>query len=508
MYRALSVDLGTTALKATIADENGFTISSATRSYDTITNDEGWAEQRPEAWWEALCGACSSLREAVPEDFGKIRFVSMCGQMHTHVYLDTDNQPLRTAITWMDQRSAGIVAEISSDDTAARTIRRCSANALTTTYTAPNIVWFQRNEPDLWRKTRKILVAKDYVKFLLTGEMAMDYSEAAGTLLFDVAEERWSDDLLRLFDVKRSMLPDTSPAATVIGSVTDAAERATGIPRGTPVINGATDNSTAALGAGVTEAGEATLIIGTAGVVSVCSDTAIPDPSDAVVCWNYALPGRWINLGVMQTAGESLNWFRRAFDAAGATEDEGDIFNYYNRLVTTIADGSDGVFFLPYLNGERTPHWDSNARGVFFGAGLGTEKAHFVKAVMEGVAMALRQNAETVEKLGQPVAEVRAIGGGLRSRPWLEILSRVLERPIHVIRSVDPAVRGNIALGRTALGEIDGVAAVVRAEAGSDDQYIAPPGTNRYDRHYELFLRLYEQLAPLFVQRAEVLKRW
>jgi sugar (pentulose or hexulose) kinase len=210
----------------------------------------------------------------------------------------------------------------------------------------------------------------------------------------------------------------------------------------------------------------------------------------------------------MQTAGESLNWFRRAFDAAGATEDEGDIFNYYNRLVTTIADGSDGVFFLPYLNGERTPHWDSNARGVFFGAGLGTEKAHFVKAVMEGVAMALRQNAETVEKLGQPVAEVRAIGGGLRSRPWLEILSRVLERPIHVIRSVDPAVRGNIALGRTALGEIDGVAAVVRAEAGSDDQYIAPPGTNRYDRHYELFLRLYEQLAPLFVQRAEVLKRW
>ncbi|TVR31023.1 MAG: xylulokinase [Spirochaetaceae bacterium] len=496
----LAVDLGTTALKAVLADEVGRTIATAASGYDTTGDREGFAEQEPAAWWEALCTACGELKQQATAEFAAIDVISLCGQMHTHVYLGSDGRPLRGAISWLDQRSSRITASLSETQETADLIRQESANAVTTTYTAPNILWIQQNEEETWRKTRHILVAKDYLKYLLTGNMVSDYSEAAGTLLFNVPEARWSEPLLRLFKTPREYLPELGSAATVIGSVRREAAAATGIAEGTPVVNGATDNSTAALGAGVTQAGEATLIIGTAGVVSVCSDRPIPDPSGAVVCWNYALENRWINLGVMQTAGESLNWFRRAFDKDEIGSGE-DIFSRYDELVETVPDGSGGLLFLPYLNGERTPYWDADARGVFFGAGLGTEKAHFIKAVMEGVAMALRSNADTVEALGQQIGVVRAVGGGLRSKPWLSILSRVLEKPIHLITSVEPSARGNVALGRAGLGDVSGPEEVVK-DSGGVEKLIDPPGEHSYDQRYQLFLDLYKHLKPMFRKRA------
>lgn len=505
MFSALSVDLGTTALKAVLADEIGRTLASASETYNTFGEREGFAEQDPNAWWEAFARACQRLQQAESAAFNEMEFISFCGQMHTHVYLDAGGRPLRTAITWMDQRSADIVARYAGDERISTLIKQESANAITTTYTAPNIEWIKRYDQKTWAGTRHILVAKDYVKYLLTGEMMTDYSEAAGTLLFNVGAQKWSSELLDLFGVSDSMLPEVAPAATIMGHVTEAASEELGLRKGVPVVNGATDNSTAALGAGVTEGGEAAVIVGTAGVVSVCSDTHKPDPNDAVVCWNYALPDRWINLGVMQTAGESLNWFRRAFDA-DTVEDDRDIFSVYNEIVGSVPDGSEGLIFLPYLNGERTPYWDSDARGVFFGAGLGTRKAHFVKAIMEGVAMALRNNAETVEALGQSIDEMRAIGGGLHSRPWLEILSRVLEKRIRLIESVEPPVRGNVALGRVALTQIGDPAEVVKSEY--DTGAMEPPGNHGYDEPYKLFLNLYRQLQPLFKQRSQTYKVW
>ncbi len=499
----LAVDLGTTALKADLADEAGRTIASASVGYKTFGDREGFAEQDPTAWWSALVDACGALTKEQPGAFGSVALVAMCGQMHTHVYLDEGHRPLRSAISWMDQRAAPIVEELKEDADAAALIKRETANAVTATYTAPNLLWVRRNDPATWKQSRSVLVAKDYVKFLLTGEMATDPSEAAGTLLFNVAEGRWSAPLLDLFRVDEAMLPQVAPAAHVIGRVIRRAAEETGIPEGTPVVNGATDNSTAALGAGVTENGEATAIIGTAGVISVCSDHPIPDPNDAVVCWNYALANKWINLGVMQTAGESLNWFRRAFDADAAGDS--DVFSQYNAMIADVPDGSEGLFFLPYLNGERTPYWDGDARGVFFGAGLGTTKAHFVRAIMEGVAMALRHNAETVEALGQEITEVRAVGGGLRSRAWLRILSAVLEKPIRVIHAGEPSVRGNVALGRTATGEIDDPAELVKASEERTSEVLEPAGEHRFDEHYGLFLDLYTQLQPLFKRRRTIM---
>lgn len=501
MGYVLAVDLGTTALKAVLADAAGRTVASASADYDTFGSREGFAEQEPAEWWDGFKQACRQLREDAPDKLKAVELVSMCGQMHTHVYLGSDGKPLRTAISWMDQRSSRIVSGLRADEETAALIKSETANALTATYTAPNLLWVSRNDPDTWRNTRKILVAKDYIKYLLTGEMATDYSEAAGTLLFNIPAARWSQPLLELFGVESSLLPDAAPAARVVGKVTESAAAETGLPAGTPVVNGATDNSTAALGAGVTRGGEATAIIGTAGVISVCSDRPIPDPNDAVVCWNYALEGKWINLGVMQTAGESLNWFRRAFDA-GTEVSQSDVFSEYNKLADEVSEGSDGLIFLPYLNGERTPHWDSEARGVFFGAGLGTTKAHFVRAVMEGVAMALRENAETVEALGQDIEEVRAVGGGLKSRTWLGILSAVMEKRIRVIHAGEPSVRGNVALGRTAVGDIADPAELVKDMGEGDEEVLEPAGEHRFDGHYGVFRDLYTQLKPLFKRRS------
>jgi xylulokinase len=503
MAYVLTADLGTTALKVVLADERGGTVASASVDYDTFGSREGFAEQDPGEWWDAFRQACRQVRAEAHHEFASVQFVSMCGQMHTHAYLDQRGTPLRSAISWMDQRSSTIVGELNGDEETARLIKSETANALTATYTAPNVMWVRRNDPETWHQTRHILVAKDYVKYLLTGEMVTDYSEAAGTLLFNIPQCSWSDALLELFGISKTMLPEVAPATRVIGRVTADAAQQTGLPQGTPVVNGATDNSTAALGAGVTRSGEATAIIGTAGVISVCSDRPIPDPADAVVCWNYALEDKWINLGVMQTAGESLNWFRRAFDADAAAS-QSDVFSEYNKLVNTVPEGAEGLIFLPYLNGERTPHWDSDARGVFFGAGLGATKAHFVRAVMEGVAMALRQNAETVEALGQKIDEVRAVGGGLRSRSWLSILSAVMEKPIRLIHTGEPSVRGNVALGRTAIGDIGSPAELVKDVGPEEEEILEPAGEHRYDGTYGLFRELYTQLAPLFKRRTEL----
>jgi xylulokinase len=421
--------------------------------------------------------------------------------MHTHVYLDEEDRILRPAITWMDQRSASLVEELNGDSTTAGRIFAKTKNRLTPTYSAPNLLWIQRYEPDVWQRTRRVLVAKDYLKYLLTGSVQTDYSDASGMLLFDVAQHEWSAEILSIFGVSAQMLPPVGASHEITGTVTAEASAALGLPKGIPVANGSADNAAAALGAGMLDAGQGTLIIGTAGVVSVCSDRPLPDPSHRVVCWKYCLPDRWINLGVMQTAGGSLQWFRSAFD--GDKPESSDVFEQYNREAQSVPDGSGGMVFLPYLNGERTPYWDSNARGVFFGANLATSKPHFVKAVMEGVSFALRNNIETVEALGIQVNEVRAIGGGLRSEAWLSILARVLGRPIHTVTASDPGNLGNVLIAGKAAGLYDSVEGAVRSTVRTERtvEEETPPV---YADQYRLFLSLYEDLKDRFRETAEL----
>ena len=501
----LSIDLGTTGLKAELLAEDGTERGRAAREYPIDTPWPGAAEQDPVAWWRACIECCGELNARWPEAFAEILGIGICGQMHTHVQLGADGLPLRPAITWMDQRSGKLLARLDGTPGLAEQVFRATCNRAAPTYTAPNCLWVREQQPDVWRYTRSILVAKDYLKYRLTGNRVTDPSDAAGTLLFDVARGRWSEAMLDLFRVDPALLPEVAPSDTVMGLVSAAAAAVTGLAAGTPVANGCSDNSAAALGCGMTGAGQGTLIIGTAGVISVCSDRPVPDPRHRLGCWNYCLRDRWISLGVTQTAGESLNWFKRCFDQAGQGGDGStDIFQEYEESAALVPPGAGGLVFLPYLNGERTPYWDPDARGVFFGMNLETRKAHFIKAVMEGVCFALRNNLETVESLGLPVSELRATGGGLRSQAWLDSLSRILRKPTRRVAHQDPAGRGNAILCGTALGRFESVEAAMAGTArGEADPVAELPADPACEKNYQIFLHLYEDLKDRFRCAAE-----
>jgi len=500
----LGIDLGTTSLKVSIFREDGVLAASQSSEYPILAPIVGYAEQDPNLWWEGFLNACKILKAEHPEIMKAVIGIGLCGQMHTQVYLDEQFHVLRPAITWMDQRSAEIVDRINRDPDSKALIQKETGNTASTTYTALHIKWVIENQPEVWQRVRHILVAKDYLKYLLTGEMVTDYAEASGTLLFDVKNERWSAAAFNFFGIPMDYFPRSMPSDVVIGALLPEAAQLTGLPAGIPVINGSSDNSASALGSGMTQSGEVSLILGTAGVITVCSDHPLEDALGRTLCWHYCLPHHWVTLGIMQTAGESLEWFKNAFDKA---EDEKatskDIFERYNKSIQAIPEGCDGLTFLPYLNGERTPYWDTNARGVFFGINLKTSKAHFVRAIMEGVSYAFRNNIETVESLGININEVRAVGGGLKSQIWLEILGKVLRKPIVTVNVPDTANLGNILLCGKALGIYASYTEAVKQMVKIENRVYYPEGAVCYEKQYPLFLELYQALKPSYRYVAE-----
>jgi xylulokinase len=502
MSRFLGIDLGTTGLKVALLTETGQLVGSECCEYPILSPQRGYAEQDPEAWWTGFVTACRCLKDQYPSGFDDVVGIGICGQMHTQVYLDKEDHILRPAITWMDQRSSDIVDRINQDDDSRDLVFQESRNLATTTYTAPQVKWVKEHQPEVWRRTARILVAKDFIKFRLTGQMVTDYAEASGTLLFDVEKRAWSDRLFDFFGFPRSMFPEVLPSDEIIGRVSGDASELTGIKAGTPVANGSSDNSASALGAGMINPGQVTLIIGTAGVITVCSDRPLVDPENRTLCWHYCLRDKWVTLGITQTAGESLNWFKKAFDKGQDGGGSGDIFEQYNHAVETVPDGSGGLIFLPYLNGERTPYWDPFARGLFYGIDLSSEKAHFIRAVMEGVSFALRNNIETVESLGITINEVRAVGGGLKSPVWLDILGKILKKPVVTVSVPDTANLGNTLLCGKALGVYPSLEDAVSGMVTTDKRVAYGTGTEVYEKQYAVFLELYDQLKETFKRSA------
>lgn len=499
MDALLGIDLGTTGLKATLREASGRIISSEYVEYPIDSPQYGFAEQDPELWWAGLVKCCQRLRDGFPERMGNLLGIGICGQMHTQVYLNDRMEVLRPAITWMDQRASAFVSRLNEDWAAKALIFQETKNFPTTTYTALHMKWVQENQPDLWKKVSHILVAKDFIKYRLTGEMMTDYSDAAGTLLFDVEKCRWSEEMFHLFQFPQSIMPGVLPSDEIIGRITKPASEETGIPEHTPVINGCADHAASSLGAGVVRPGQVTAIIGTAGVISVCSDRPLPDTKNQTLCWNYCLRNKWVILGITQTAGESLNWFKKAFDEKQRSDDHAsDIFMVYNQIIEHVPDGSEGLIFLPYLNGERTPYWDPDARGVFFGIGLSTAKAHFIKSIMEGVSFALRNNVETIEQLGIDIDEIRSIGGGSKSPIWLKILGKIIRKPIKTLNIADTGSLGSTILCCKALDIYPSVEAAVDQMVLLDQSIAYGEPQPVYESQYKRFLNLYDSLKESF----------
>jgi xylulokinase len=428
MSIAIGLDVGTSGVKALAVSETGEVLATAEEEYPLSIPRPGWAEQDPEDWWRATERALAALGVDAPAGIG------LSGQMHGLVALDAADRVIRPAILWNDQRTAHECAEIEARVGLERLIELTGNRALTG-FTAPKLLWMRRHEPEHYARIAHVLLPKDYVRLKLCGERAIDVADASGTLLFDVAHRCWSDEVLQALELDPAWLPTALESPEVSGRT----------PAGVPVAAGAGDQAAGALGVGVVRPGPLSIVLGTSGVVFTALDAYAHDPGARVHAFCHAVPDTWHAMGVMLSAAGSLRWFR---DVAAPGTDFGALVGE----AAAWEPGAEGLTFLPYLAGERTPHADPDARGAFAGLSLRHDRGALVRAVLEGVAFGLRDSLDLVAELGAALEVGRASGGGARSELWLQIVASVLELPLERVVVEEGAAYGAALLGGVAGG--------------------------------------------------------
>jgi xylulokinase len=467
----VGLDVGTTGVKAIAVAPDGSVRATAEEEYPLATPRPGWAEQDPEDWWRASERALARL------DAVDVAGIGLSGQMHGLVTLDADERVLRPAMLWNDQRTAAECAEIEERVGRERLIELTGNRALTG-FTAPKLLWVRANEPDVYGRIAHVLLPKDYVRLRLTGERAIDVADASGTLLFDVAARRWSEEVLVALEIPRDWLPPSLESPDVSGRTAD----------GVPVAAGAGDQAAGALGVGVAGPGPLSVVLGTSGVVFAALPEFAADPEARVHAFCHAVPGRWHAMGVMLSAAGSLRWFRDAF----APEER---FDRLTNEAEAWPPGTEGLGFLPYLAGERTPHADPEARGAFVGLSLRHDRGSLVRAVLEGVAYGLRDSLELLRALGVEPEVGRVSGGGARSDLWLRIVASVLGLPVERTAVEEGAAYGAALLGGVAGGVFESVEeAVDRCVRVRDTVEPEPAWRDFYDDGYERYRVLYPAL--------------
>ncbi|HKG58022.1 MAG TPA: xylulokinase [Candidatus Limnocylindrales bacterium] len=491
MSLVLGIDVSTTATKAVLVRDDGTVAGSGVAEYGYETPRPLWSEQDPELWWS---GAVGAIREALTDaraSGNDVVAVGLTGQMHGLVLLDREMRVLRPAILWNDQRTAQECDEIRRVVGRDRLIA-ISGNDALTGFTAPKLIWVRGHEPDIWASTAHVLLPKDYVRLRLTGECAIDAADGSGTILFDLAARTWSAELTDALGIDAAWLPPVFEGPVVTGTITAHAAAATGLRADTPVVAGGGDQAANAVGVGATTPGIGALSLGTSGVVFAPTDAPVIEPDGRLHAFCHAVPGRWHLMGVMLSAAGSLRWFRDAMRPGVP----------YDSIVAeagSVAAGSEGLLFLPYLSGERTPHPDPLARGAFVGLTVRHSGAHLARAVLEGVAFGLRDSLELIRASGAtPIVELRASGGGTRSALWRQILADVLDQPIATLATAEGAAFGAAILATVAASWFGSVDEAVTASVRVAD--VARPGQDarRYGEAYEAYRGLYPALRPSF----------
>jgi xylulokinase len=470
----VGLDVGTTGVKALTVSPDGDVLARVEEAYPLSTPQPGWAEQDPEDWWQAAESALAAL--AVADLAG----IGLSGQMHGLVVLDERERVLRPAILWNDQRTAAECAEIE-ERLGLRRLVELTGNRALPGFTAPKLLWLRRHEPEVYARIAHVLLPKDYVRLRLTGERAIDASDASGTLLFDVAGRRWSDEVLSALEIPREWLPPVVESPTLAGHT----------PDGVPVAAGAGDQAAGALGVGVDRPGPLSVVLGTSGVVFAALPAFAADPEGRVHSFCHAVPDGWHAMGVMLSAAGSLRWLRDAVSP-------GESFGSLTAEAESWPPGAEGLAFLPYLAGERTPHADPNARGAFVGLSLRHDRGALVRAVLEGVAFGLRDSLELLKRLGVEPRAGRVSGGGARSDLWLRIVASVLGVPLERTAAEEGAAYGAALLGGVAAGVFadvhEAVAACVRVRGRIEPE---PAWVDTYAGGYQRFRALYPALRPL-----------
>jgi xylulokinase len=485
----IGIDLGTTGARAVRIDARGALVASQTAAYPLLTPQPGWTEQQPDDWWAAAQTAIRAV-VAAGED-APIVGVGVTGQMHGAVFLDERAASIRPAILWNDQRT-GRAAQMIDEVVGRSRLGRITGNRALTGFQAPKIVWLRDNEPASYARVRAILLPKDFLRLRLTGTYATDVSDASGTLLLDLAARDWSADILRDLDLPAQWFPPVHESPAVTAVISAAGADATGLPAGIPVVAGAGDNAAAAVGSAVVRNGAGLVSIGTSGVVLVHNDQAAVDPTGALHAFCAAVPGGYHLMGVMLAAGGSLRWLRDAFGRPDDTYDD------LVALAATIQPGSQGLQFLPYLSGERTPHMDPEARGAFVGLSLIHGRAHLVRAVLEGVAYGLNDGLSRMRALGVEPDELIATGNGMSNPTWRAIIASVLDRPLRRLLvdegpAFGAALLAGVGVGTFASVEDAARAVIVAPEADLPDPALVP----LYRAEYERFTRGYPALRAM-----------
>jgi len=485
----LGLDVSTTGAKALLADAGGNVVSSATTALTLSTPHPLWSEQDPLEWWDAMQRSIRAVLQQASVGGESVEAIGLTGQMHGLVLLDGSGSVLRPAILWNDQRTGAQCDEIRARLGFEKLVRITGNNALTG-FTAPKILWVQENEPEVYARVRHILLPKDYIRYCLTGEYALDRAGGSGTILFDLEARTWSEEVVDALGIPMQWLPSTFEGTQVTGEVSQQAAAQTGLKAGTPVVAGGGDQAAGAVGAGAVEPGIVSLALGTSGVVFATTECASIDPQGRLHAFCHALPGRWHLMGVMLSAAGSLQWYRD-------TLAPGESFDDLLAPAQDVPAGSEGLLFLPYLTGERTPHPDPMARGAFVGLTLRHTQAHLTRAVLEGVAFGLRDSFELIKSAARVEArQVRVSGGGARSLLWRQILADVFETELVTVNTTEGAALGAALLAGVGAGVWSDVPSACRAAIQITGQ-TEPQGVS-YERFYQNYCQLYPALQNLF----------
>jgi xylulokinase len=488
----LGIDVSTTGSKALLIDSTGTVIATASSPHTLQTPKPLWSEQNPEEWWTA---SIASIRKVLADSGVRgeaVAAVGLTGQMHGLVLLDADGKILRPAILWNDQRTGMQCDEIRARLGREKLIQITGNDALTG-FTAPKILWVQENEPAVFAKSRHILLPKDFIRLRLTGEYAMDKADGSGTILFDLKQRNWSREVLAALAIPPDWLPPTYEGPEFTGKITSAAAEATGLRAGTPVAAGGGDQAAQAVGVGAVETGIIALTLGTSGVVFATTPSALIEPEGRLHAFCHAVPGMWHFMGVMLSAAGSLQWHR---DTVAPDMD----FSSLLEEAESVPAGSEGLQFLPYLSGERTPHPDPLARGAWIGLTLRHERGHLTRSVLEGVAYGLKDGFQLIRGAGLgEIRQVRVSGGGAKGELWRRILATVLEAELVTVNTTEGAAFGAALLAGVGGGAWANVPSACAAAVRITGTTTPDPSQNAvYRDGYQLFRELYPALKGFF----------
>jgi xylulokinase len=491
MGLVLGIDVSTTATKAVLVDPDGSLRGVGIAEYGVSRPRPRWSEQDPAAGWAAAQSAIHAALTSAGVGGADVEVVGLTGQMHGAVLLDAAGAVLRPAILWNDQRTAAECDEMRAAVGPERLIAITGNDAITG-FTAPKLLWVRRHEPDAWSQLAHVLLPKDYLRYRLTGAYAMDKADGSGTILFDLAARTWSAEVLNSLGLEPGWFPPTFEGPEVTGTLTQAAAEATGLPAGTPVVAGGGDQSANAVGVGVVAEGTVALSLGTSGVVFATTNVALHEARGRVHAFCHALPGRWHLMSVMLSAAGSLRWFRDALAP-------GEGFGELAASASDVEAARDGLFFLPYLSGERSPHPDPLARGAFVGLSLEHDRRHMTRAVLEGVAFGLRDGLDLMLDAGVPrPQQIRASGGGLASEVWRQILADVLDAELVTTSTTEGAAYGAAILAAVGAGWFPDVEAAAEALVRISPSAGPGPGREGYAAAHAAYRGLYPALAPSF----------